>query len=338
MNTAGLLYLGETQYGSTSAHRKSILSRRISGYSRSLSFTEFLPTAGPWRSLFWRLQWPILLTKFNTEVVEVATSAKWELIWVDKGMFLSDRTFQILRRHARRLIYFTPDCLFFANANMFVNRNLHRFDLVCTTKSFEYERFTRYVEQKKICHLTQGYTQLKSVNQFQERRRWRPVGFVGKFERHRGEVVQALLDQGLEVHVAGAGWGRFKSVCDNDKLVFLGEALWGEEYRQFYQETLIGLGLLSKEFPELHTTRTFEIPYFGALLATERNQETEVFFDEDSALMYKGVSQLVIGIQEFLADREKLRAIAMQGNQRVITQRLSWADQIETVLSTLDRL
>ena len=147
-----------------------------------------------------------------------------------------------------------------------------------------------------------------------------------------------MLDQGLEVHVAGAGWGRFKSVCDNDKLVFLGEALWGEEYGQFYQETLIGLGLLSKEFPELHTTRTFEIPYFGALLATERNQETEAFFDDESALMYKGINQLAQGIQEILADREKLRAIAMQGNQRVITQRLSWADQIETVLSTLDRL
>ena len=338
MSRAGLLYLGETQYGSTSAHRKDILSHHISGHSRSLNFNEFLPATRLLRSLYWRLQWPILLTRFNRELVEIATSRKWDVIWVDKGMFLGDRTFQILRRHARRLIYFTPDCLFFANENMFVHRNLHRFDLVCTTKSFELELFARYVEQKNICYLTQGYTQLKSVNQFQERRRWRPVGFVGKFERHRGEVVQALLDEGLEVHVAGAGWGRFRSACDNDNLVYLGEALWGNEYQQFYEDTLIGLGLLSKEFPELHTTRTFEIPYFGALLATERNQETEAFFDDDSALMYKGVNQLARGIQEFLADREKLRAMAMQGNQRVITQRLSWADQIETVLSALDRL
>ena len=37
-------------------------------------------------------------------------------------------------------------------------------------------------------------------------------------------------------------------------------------------------GLLAKWVPELHTTRTFEIPACGTALVTERNSETALVF------------------------------------------------------------
>lgn len=96
--------------------------------------------------------------------------------------------------------------------------------------------------------------------------------------------------------------------------------MFGKDYAAAYSKVWVGLGLLSKRFPELHTTRTFEIPACGAILATESTADTTHFFNVDEALFFSDYKDLArILVEQFaLPDEGKLSDLAMRGRNRVI--------------------
>lgn len=327
-----VLYIGESAYGSTSAHRLALIENHLDVSAVVVDFNSFLSDNELFRSLQWRTQSSCLLPQFKKELRRKVARSHWSLIWIDKGMFLSIQDLNLLRKHSEKFVFFTPDSFFYKNRNRTLQRALNKFDLVCTTKSFEIAAYRCLVEKEKIHLANQGFSEMPDLEiSFSDSRDYQ-VGFVGKFERYRGEVVKALIDSGIEVHVAGVGWDKFCSRNGDESLHYHGAALFGEDYRRFYCNSLIGLGLLSKEFPELHTTRTFEIPYFGSLLATELNEETKDFYDEESALFFEDKADLIFGIKRLLGDPKKLRLIASNGRKNVINQRRSWKAQVEDVL------
>ena len=103
----------------------------------------------------------------------------------------------------------------------------------------------------------------------------------------------------------------------SENLKFLGDSVFGNDYVRAYQSARVGLGLLSKRFPELHTTRTFEIPACGALLATERNSETSRFFGDDEVEFFESYEQLAKSLTGLLTNPGALDAKIRRGTQRV---------------------
>ena len=64
---------------------------------------------------------------------------------------------------------------------------------------------------------------------------------------------------------------------NNPNLIYLGDGVYGKDYVTTLQNAKMAWGALSKWVPELHTTRTFEIPACGTALVTERNQKPSLF-------------------------------------------------------------
>ena len=96
-------------------------------------------------------------------------------------------------------------------------------------------------------------------------------------------------------------------------LKFLGEGLFNDAYAKAISSAHLSLGLVSKRFPELHTTRTFEIPACGSVLVTERNTETSQFFNEDEVLFFSNEAEMVDKISKLLLDDEALQQISQKG-------------------------
>ena len=65
-----------------------------------------------------------------------------------------------------------------------------------------------------------------------------------------------------------------------------GPAIYGDDYLKAIQLAKVSLGLLSKGNRDLHTTRTFEIPYCGGLLCAERTSEHLQLYQEDVEAVY----------------------------------------------------
>jgi len=328
-----ILYVGEDLPGTTSNHRRQIIEEMWGDEVHVIDFNKYLPNVRSMKSLFWRFNNSISLRGFNKILNHLLDSFQFDLIWVDKGLFLGNEQIRKLRANTQKLVFFTPDCFFYQNNVKAVQGNLSIFDLVITTKSFEVDLFKQEIDESKVLLINQGYTDVGGGSFEQERDR--DVIFIGKHELHRELCVLRLAEAGIDVYVGGAGWSRRKSRLTQYGVHLLEDDIRGEDYKRAISRSKIGLGFLSKSFPELHTTRTFEIPYFGSVLATERNAETERFFVEGEVLFYETLDELITKTQRILKSKG-WKNMALLGQRRAVKNDCSWRLQMSRIHEVLD--
>ena len=108
---------------------------------------------------------------------------------------------------------------------------------------------------------------------------------MGLCEPSREELIGYLINKKIKVRVAGKKWDQFAHKhMDNPYFEFVGSGVFGDAHAKLISESYINRGLLSKKLPELHATRTFEVPACGTLLATESNDEIRQYFDSREVL------------------------------------------------------
>src|SRR5690606_36542455 len=110
------------------------------------------------------------------------------------------------------------------------------------------------------------------------------------------------------------GWDSFvENHKTNPNLKYCGNAIFGEAYGQLISSSKFALGLLSKRFPELHTTRTLEIPACRTVLITERNIETEGIYNEDEVMFYDDENDLIERIHYYMRNENELKNLTNKG-------------------------
>jgi hypothetical protein len=295
--------------------------------------SAFRGASRPLRSLAFRLKAGPLVKATNRIVVEAVSDAEFELTWVDKGVYLWPEVVSELRIRSRVLVHFTPDTAFHANRSRHFFRAAKLYDLLVTTKSFELEQYRELADPGRILLTTQGYDAQLHRPPKRDTSRRATACFIGHCEPDREKCMKALLQAGVTVRLGGAGWEKFVAQWSGDPgLTYLGPGVFGEAYVAEYGANAVGLGLLSKRFPELHTTRTFEIPACGALLATERTADTTRFFDEGEALFFDDYDDLAQRLPALLDRPVKIQAIAAKGRHRLLADGRDYAAVLSGVL------
>jgi glycosyltransferase involved in cell wall biosynthesis len=305
-------------------------------------------------------------------VLDAAESASmFDAVWVDKGVYLWPQTVARLRAKAGRMIYYTPDTSFFANRSRHFNRSMHLYDLVVTTKSFEIDQFRSYLPNSRIHLTTQafdpglhapavsekgadplrqdaitiqvdsppvGQTPFRTAGETESARRG-DVAFIGLCDPDRERAIATLLSASIRVRVGGHGWKRFRANYDDHPcFTFIGERVFSDEYVNTYRTASVGLGLLSKRFPELHTTRTFEIPACRTVLATEKNVDTTRFFDSGDVLFFDSYEELADRVRSLLANADAVEEMAERGYERVIGGGFSYDDVVGRIFQVVGAL
>ncbi len=314
-------YVGILTPGSTSRMRAEWLRKLTPGWTWDWVDTDASMESRMrlWRSMAYRYQIGEAVDAINHKVAEHLTT-DLDVLWVDKAVFLRSETVARARGVAKHLVHFTPDTAFGGNASRHFDSTLPMFDLAVTTKSFEIDSYKQRINPEKIFLTTQGFDPGIHFPRSDPEERRREVVFIGLAEPDRERCLETLLDAGVGVRLAGLGWTSFVGRhIDNPLFKFEGEGCFGEKYAELLSQSWIGVGLLSKRFPELHTTRTFEIPACGGILATERNVETKRFFRRDEALFFRDYKDLAQKARKLLArDDSELTALAEKGRQRVL--------------------
>lgn len=295
-------------------------------------------SARVWRTLAFRYKRGSAVSRVNDVVTGALRGTKQDMVWVDKGVFLRPATVRCLRNAANRFVHFTPDTAFHENRSRFFNETAALYDLLVTTKSFETEEYLRLSERLLVT--TQGYDSGTHFPRVSNDERRHEAVFVGLAEPDRERCIATLLEHGIPVRLAGLGWKRFLRRWRDDPLLeFEGEQVFGSAYASLLSRSWIGLGLLSKRFPELHTTRTFEIPACGAVLATEITADTKRFFDNDEAMFFEDYEDLALRLREVFRGGSPgtLRSIAEGGRRRLIADGRDYSRLLSEVLAN-DRL
>lgn len=313
-----VLYIGAYGVGTTSKSRGEVLCKIIKPDRFDVIDTEtpFKTYSPVFKSLGWRFKIGPFISDINN-YINCSIEKNYDIIWVDKGIFLKKGLIQRLRNSASIFIHYTPDTALVYNKSYLFNSTLPFYDYCITTKSFEIDLYREY-GAKNVLYCTQGYNKElhRPKNNFETKE---GICFVGFYERHRALAIQALLDSGFEVKLAGSDWDNFvKKNNGSLNLAYFGKGLFGDAYVDFLSGSLVGLGLLSKKFPELHTTRTIEIPACGTALATETNIEIEKIFDNNEIIAYNNLDQLIEKVKYYLINKNELKHITQLGYKRIV--------------------
>jgi spore maturation protein CgeB len=287
------------------------------------------------KSLGWRFKVGPLIKRINQLVNKVIEQHEnFDIVWVDKGVFVRPEILINLKKRGTTLIHFTPDTAFLHNKSRLFYRALPFYDFCITTKSFELNYYQNN-GAKKVLFCTQGYDPCihKPYHTAEEKS---GVVFIGHNEPWREEIISALLDAGVQVKLAGARWDRYATKHTNDLLSYYGTGLFGEAYAKLISESQIALGLLSKIFPEMHTTRTFEIPACGTLLATEINDEVLSFYSNDEVLFFQDKSALVSDIRRLLNSPQYLNEMSVKGYVKVTTAGYDYEHILRKLLKEME--
>ena len=144
------------------------------------------------------------------------------------------------------------------------------------------------------------------------------VLFIGTWMPERGPFLQALMQAGVPLAIYGNDWQKAPE-WPGLQAAWQGPAIYGDDYLKAIQLAKVSLGLLSKGNRDLHTTRTFEIPYCGGLLCAERTSEHLQLYQEDvEAVYWSDVEECIEKCQKLLND-DKMRAeIAEKGRIRCL--------------------
>lgn len=335
------LFIGPYSYGSTSIMRvNSIIQLLNLNDYKVIDFEDpFFKTTRVFRSLGSRMKVGPLINNINKFIVnQLDGDFSYDLVWIDKGVFLKPSLIQKLRKCSKLLIHYTPDPAFTYHQSKLFYKAVEFYDYCVTTKSFEIVSFKK-AGAKNVIYCTQGFDKKIHIPKHTIKSKNKSVSFVGHFETYRGEIVQALIDSGIDVHIAGIKWERFVNRNKKNKnLVYYGRGIYGEEYADFISSSKLSLGLVSKWIPELHTTRTMEIPACGTVLVTESNIETDELFLNDEVIFFSDISEIPSLIKNILKDEISLMRIQQKGTERALSSGYDYENIVAQILSKIGLL
>lgn len=280
------------------------------------------------RSLGWRFHTGPLVRAVNHFIRDQA-DGDYDLLWVDKGNFIGPETIRAIR--AARRVHYTPDTAIVYNRSGLFFTSIPLYDYCITTKSFELEGYRRK-GARNLLFCTQGFDP-------HIHHPYIPFGdkegtvFVGLWEEGKERLLARLLEKKIKVTLAGTRWEKFvRRYRNNPLLRYLGTGVFGEEYSRLLSGARVGLGLLSKRFPELHTTRTIEIPACCTAMAGERNGDTLDIFSEEQALLFSDETELLEKVRKALTDNEYCRRVTDAGYRRVIEDGFDYSSILKKLL------
>lgn len=336
-----ILYIGQYTPGTTSKMRADQLNEILNPQVFEIIDTHipFFKTPKLFRSLGFRYKRGPLVVNTN-QFIKNSLAAfpqdHFDIIWVDKAVYITKETTLLLRKMAKKLVHFTPDMAFYGNRTAHFIKSLPIYDFVISTKTKEIPIYQEQTAPEKIILTTQGFDSNihKPLHAFAQKEN--TVAFIGLAEPSRFQLIENLIHSGIHVKLAGKGWNSFvKKNQSNKNLEFIGESLFNESYADFISSTRFSIGMLSKRFPEFHTTRTFEIPACGTALITERNTETSSFFNQEEAIFYDTPEEMIEHIKYYQNHPLELEALTNKGRERVIRDGRDYRSVLEGVLSLI---
>ena len=189
---------------------------------------------------------------------------------------------------------------------------------------------------KNVIHVPQSYCPIRYKNPKPTSRFSADIGFIGRCEPHYLNQINGV--SGVEkVAIFGDQWLKPKNRRHVDPTFSVNGSVWKDDYVSALASFKISLGLLSKNYPEQHTTRTFEIPAAGTFLLAERTPEHLNFFDEGiEAEFFSGPEEMLSKAKFYVSNDAARDRIAAKGKLRCTSSGYDTDSVMKKIMSHLE--
>jgi spore maturation protein CgeB len=257
------------------------------------------------------------------KISPIITKEIFDVCFVDGGELIGPHMMKVLRKVSSRIINYNNDDPFGTRDKKkwrLYREAVRHYDLLAVVRQVNVaEAYARGA--RKVLQVFMAVDELDGPREItpQDRRRWsHEVLFIGTWMPERGPFLRDLIKAGMPLAIYGNDWHKAPE-WPALQAVWQGPAIYGDDYLKAIQLAKVSLGLLSKGNRDLHTTRTFEIPYCGGLLCAERTSEHLQLYQEDvEAVYWSDVNECIEKCNKLLNDDEMRVEIAEKGRIRCL--------------------
>jgi spore maturation protein CgeB len=282
---------------------------------------------------------PLIERYLKKRIAPIIKNRGFDVTFVDNGELIGRNVLSVLRKVSPLIINYNND-------DPFGNRDKKKwrlyleavpyYDLLAVVRSVNVpEAYNRGA--KKVLQVFMAVDELDGPREITPQDRLRlahEILFIGTGMPERGPFLVALLEAGLPLAIYGNSWQKAPE-WSTLKSVWQGPAIYGDDYIKAIQLAKISLGLLSKGNRDLHTTRTFEVPYCGGLFCAERTSEHLQLYQEDVEAVYWGdVTECIQKCHKLLENEKMRRDIAEKGRIRCVKNGIFNESNLQKMLKT----
>jgi len=334
-----ILYIGDLWRGSTALHRMEALRENGHWVTAIDTYPDALKAKD--KRLYvrgiWKLFGPIDWVHANRALEAAFQKNRFDVLWIDKGLSIRPEVLaEIKDRHPEcRIAGYSPDDMYNpANQSRRFLRGLRYYDIYFTTKSYGVEEL-RSLGCRRVEFIGNAFEpsvhRPMAVTAEDRERLGGAVGFIGQWEKERGESICYLASRGIEVRVWGYSWEHCRGRPAGLRLE--NRPVWGEEYAKALCAFDINLCFLRKGNRDLQTTRSIEIPACGGFMLAERTEEHQDLFEEGKeAEFFSRDEELADKVQYYLSHEEERIRIARAGRERCLRSGYSNAERLRRAL------
>jgi spore maturation protein CgeB len=258
------------------------------------------------------------------KITRIIRKFKFDMTYVDNGELIGRNILSFMKKVSSLVINYNNDDPFGTRDKkkwrLYLEAVSH-YDLLAVVRQVNVAEAYALGAQKVI-QVFMGVDELDGPREItpQDRQRWsHEVLFIGTWMPERGQFLQKLVEAGVPLNIYGNGWQKAPE-WPTLQSVWQGPAIYGDDYIKALQLAKVSLGLLSKGNRDLHTTRTFEIPYCGGLLCTERTSEhLQLYREGVEAVCWSDASECLEKCRELLKNDRMREEIANKGRLRCLS-------------------
>ncbi len=275
-----------------------------------------------------------MIAAYNEELNEAIRTRCPDVLWADKGLFISFDTTQKARQEIPYLVHYSPDNYFIRqNKSRHLTSSFPLYDVVVTTKTTNVPRLKQAGCRRVLLSGNAFDPEVhKPIRLSAEDQKTYAcdVSFIGRWEPLRELWLNELVSSGLDVSIRGFGWNRSRKKAV--RKAFKGAVL-GLDYAKAINGAKINLAFLSRTAEDSITQRSVEIPACGAFMLAERTQEHLDHFRENvEAAYFNGVQELKERIEYYLRENKLRERIAEAGRERCLRSGYSYDMRLQMIL------
>jgi spore maturation protein CgeB len=267
---------------------------------------------------------------------------RFDVALVDNGELIGPALVRHLKDHAKAVVVYTQDNPFVAHPSgrrrfRLLRRALPFYDLFVTPRDSNVAD-ARASGARNVLRVMFAADEVvhrpRTLSQEDQEVYASEVVFAGTWKPERGPLLQRLVDRGVPLRIFGPRWDRAREYPVLRSHVHLG-SLGDEEYAKAIAGAKIAIGLLSKAYLDLHTTRSLEIPAIRTLLCAQRTSDhLALYRDGEEAVFWDDAEECAKVCLELLKDPERIRRIAEAGYRRAHVNRHFNQDLLTRILKT----
>ena len=315
-----ILFLGANGYNTL---KRAYALRRLGHEVTQIDPYSFFPYKDFVGRLVYYAGASLIESYLQYKISPIITKDRFDVSFVDGGELIGPNLIKVLRKVSTRIINYNNDDPFGRrdkNKWRLYLQAVPHYDLLAVVRPVNVAE-AYALGARKVLQVFMAVDELDGPREITPQDRLRlsyEVLFIGTWMPERGPFLCALLQAGVPLAIYGNSWQKAPE-WPTLKAVWQGPAIYGDDYIKAIQLAKISLGVLSKGNRDLHTTRTFEIPYCRRVVVRRTHLRTLALYQEDvEAVYWSDVSECIEKCKKLLNDDKRRADIAEKGRLRCL--------------------